>query len=49
MVITFFSEKIGLDQGLSQDLKTGCPKLSIVKYLGVHIFKGVHNILRFQP
>ena len=36
-------------QGLSQDIKTGCPKLAIVKSLGVQIFKGDHNILRFQP
>ena len=35
-------------QGLSQDLETGCPKLAIVKYLGGQIFKGVHNIPRFQ-
>ena len=27
-------------QGLSQDIETGCPKLAIVKPLGVHIFKG---------
>ena len=24
-----------LEQGLSQDLETGCPKLEIVKFLGV--------------
>ena len=36
-------------QGLSQNLETGCPKLAIVKFLGVQIFKGDHNILRFQP
>ena len=36
-------------QGLSQELETGCPKLTIVKLFGVHIFKGDHNILRFQP
>ena len=36
-------------QGLSQDLETGCPKLAVVKLLGVQIFKGDHNILRFQP
>ena len=38
-----------LRHGLSQDLETGCPKLAIVKFLGVQIFKGDHNILRFQP
>ena len=37
-----------INQGLSQDLETGCPKLAIVKILGVQIFKGDHNILRFQ-
>ena len=34
--------------GLSQDLETGCLTLVIVKILGVQIFKGDHNILRFQ-
>ena len=38
-----------MEQGLSQDLETGCLKLAIVKYLGVQIFKGDHNILRLQP
>ena len=36
-------------QCLSQDLETGCLKLAVVKFLGVHIFKGDHNILIFQP
>ena len=36
-------------QGHSQDLETGCLKLAFVKFLGVQIFKGDHNILRFQP
>ena len=36
-------------QGLSQDLETGCLKLAVVKFLGVQIFRGYHNILRFQP
>ena len=36
-------------QGLRQDLETGCLKLAVVKFLGVQIFKGDHNILRFQP
>ena len=36
-------------QGLSQELETGCLKLAIVKFLGVQIFKGDHNIIRFQP
>ena len=34
--------------GLSQDLETGCLKLAVVKYVSVQIFKGDHNILRFQ-
>ena len=36
-----------ITQGLRQDFKIGCPKLAIVKFLGVQIFKGDHNILRF--
>ena len=39
----------GCNQGLSQDLETGCPKLAIVKFLGIQIFKGDHNTLIFQP
>ena len=39
----------GNTQCLSQDLETGCLKLAVVKFLGVHIFKGDHNILIFQP
>ena len=27
----------------------GCLKLAVVKFLGVHIFTGDHNILIFQP
>ena len=38
-----------VDQCLSQDLETGCLKLAVVKFLGVQIFKGDHNILIFQP
>ena len=38
-----------LNQCLSQDLETGCLKLAVVKFLGVQIFKGDHNILIFQP
>ena len=33
-----------LEQGLSQDLETGCLKLAIVKFGGVQNFKGAHNI-----
>ena len=40
---------IYLEQCLSQDLETGCLKLAVVKFLGVQIFKGDHNILIFQP
>ena len=35
-------------QCLCQDLKTGCLKLAVVKFLGVQIFKGDHNTLIFQ-
>ena len=38
-----------LKQCLSQDLETGCLELAVVKFLGVQIFKGDHNILIFQP
>ena len=34
-------------QGLSQDLETGCLKLAIEKLLGVQIFEGYYNTLRF--
>ena len=37
----------GGGQGLSQELETWCLKLTIVKFLGVQIFKGDHNIVRF--
>ena len=50
---TFYKENstsiLTLQQGISQDLETGCLKLAIVKLLGVQIFKGEHNILTFQP
>ena len=36
-------------QCLSQDFETGCLKLAVVKFLGVQIFKGDHNILIFLP
>ena len=36
-------------QGLSQVLGTWYPKSAILKFLVVQIFKGDHNILRFQP
>ena len=34
-----------LNQGRSQHLETGCPKLAIVKLLGIQIFKGEHNLI----
>ena len=40
---------LGWQQCLSLDLETGCLKLAVVKFLGVQIFKGDHNILIFQP
>ena len=36
-------------QCLSQYLETGCLKLAVVKFLGVQMFKGDHNIFIFQP
>ena len=41
--------KVSGNQGLCQDLETGCLKLAIVKFWGIQIFKGDQNILRFQP
>ena len=32
----------------SQDLKTGCPILTIVNFLGVLFFKENHNVLLLQ-
>ena len=37
-----------MSQCLSQDLESGCLKLAVIKFLGVQIFKGDHNILIFQ-
>ena len=34
-----------IGQCLSQDLETGCLQLAVVKFWGVQIFKGNHNIL----
>ena len=39
----------GKFQGISQDLETGCPKLAIVKLLGILFFKGDDSILQLQP
>ena len=36
------------EQGLSQNFKTGCPKLAIVKFWGIKLFKWDRNILRYQ-
>ena len=48
IVVTILAENV-YQQCLSQDLETVCLKLAVVKYLGVLIFKGDHNILIFQP
>ena len=48
-ILRYGVKKIPTNHGLSQDLETGCPKLAIVKLLGIQIFKGDHNILKFQP
>ena len=34
-----------IDQDLSQDLESGCPKLAIVKYLGIQCLKRDHSIV----
>ena len=34
---------------VNQDLESGCPKLAIVRFLGILLLKGHHNILRLQP
>ena len=36
------------EQCLSQDLETGCLKLAVVKFWGIQVFQGDHNILIFQ-
>ena len=38
-----------VNQGLSQDLETGCIKLAITIFLGLRFSKGGHYILRLQP
>ena len=38
-----------LTRCLSQDLETGCLTMAVVKFWGVQILKGDHNILIFQP
>ena len=43
------AKKKRANHGLSQDLETGCLKLDIEKLLGIQIFEGYHNTLRFQP
>ena len=54
-ILRNYSQKIECREGsclrqcLSQDLETGCLKLAVVKFLGIQIFKGYHNILIFQP
>ena len=35
-------------QGLSQDLETGSPKLAIVKFWDILFFKGEHNTLSYS-
>ena len=37
-VVQVFNMGVSFDQGLCQDLETGCPKLAIVKFWGVQIF-----------
>ena len=49
LISSYWSEDvIGMhEQGLSQDLETGCLKLAIVNFMGVQMFKDDHNIVRF--
>ena len=39
----------GYQQGLGQDIKTGCINLAIVSFLGALFFKGDHNIPGLIP
>ena len=43
----FLQKFEGAAQGPSQDSEYGCLKLAVVKFLGVQIVKGDHNILIF--
>ena len=49
MNVTYQKKKCTGVQCLSQDFETGCLELAVVKFSGVQIFKGYHNILIFQP
>ena len=49
LCVTYRKHFASTKQGLSQDLEIGCPKLAIVKFNGVQMFRGDHNLLRFQP
>ena len=42
MCVRLFFTWNTLSQDLSQNLESGCPKLAIVKSLGVQYFKGNH-------
>ena len=42
-------DKLNILQGSTVTGQTGCLKLAIEKLLGVQIFEGYHNTLRFQP
>ena len=48
LVPDHYQKELHPPEGLSQELETGCLKLAIVKFWGVQIFKGGHNILRIQ-
>ena len=39
---------VHINQGLSQDLETGCSKLAIVNFWGILCFKAGYNIHRLQ-
>ena len=43
------SKEEGETYSLRQEFGSGCPKLGIVNFLGVHYSKGDHNIFNLQP
>ena len=48
-IILFTNQYVYFSIVFNQNFETVCPKLKIVKSLGVLLFKGDHPILRLQP
>ena len=48
-MILFTNQYVYFSIVFFQNFETGCPKLKIVKSLGVLLFKRDHSILRLQP